>query len=402
MNIAAGEISKVSNVSRPAIPALTSLRLFACAMIVTLHAQNCFGIPHLATQFALGAGVSLFFVLSGFILTYSYPELRGSAAIVRFFRARVGRLWPVHAGTTAFALFLSYGNYPLDGDTLTHVIMNVFMLHTWIPTAYFTDIYNAPSWSIATEFAFYLLFPFLIVNFRTTWWWKLALSVAAAVAMMIVSSVFEISGWLTLYQHPFGRLFEFVVGMCAALAWVEWRDRFHLDRWTWTALEIAAIAIFAFSVTTFSWQSVPNVFLMWWYAAAHTAIPAAFLILVLAASNGFIKAAMAISPLVRLGEISYAVYLIHYPFLQIYWKNIPNLHGVPTFVLGYIYFSALILTSLLAYLWIETPLRRLIAGKKVLREKQVSSSLPSFAMEPHTRPAHSGRSRSLRGSRPWQ
>jgi peptidoglycan/LPS O-acetylase OafA/YrhL len=77
------------------IHALTSLRLFAAAMIVVLHANGHFGIPAWLPRYVgLGAGVSIFFVLSGFILTINYPELPTWTAVLRFWRNRFARLWP--------------------------------------------------------------------------------------------------------------------------------------------------------------------------------------------------------------------------------------------------------------------------------------------------------------------
>jgi peptidoglycan/LPS O-acetylase OafA/YrhL len=58
------------------IKCLTSLRFFAAAMIVVFHSVDAFGIiQSRKIQFSLVQGVSFFFVLSGFILTFVYPSL---------------------------------------------------------------------------------------------------------------------------------------------------------------------------------------------------------------------------------------------------------------------------------------------------------------------------------------
>lgn len=57
------------------LPALTGLRFFAAIAIVLHHMRGTFGFPSdFLTQFPLGNGVSFFYVLSGFILTYVYRE----------------------------------------------------------------------------------------------------------------------------------------------------------------------------------------------------------------------------------------------------------------------------------------------------------------------------------------
>src|SRR5438309_3517405 len=75
--------------------ALTSLRFFAAAMIVMLHAQGYFGEIPVLGHFVLTQGVCFFFVLSGFILTYAYPAL-DRAGTMRFLVSRLARIVPLH------------------------------------------------------------------------------------------------------------------------------------------------------------------------------------------------------------------------------------------------------------------------------------------------------------------
>jgi peptidoglycan/LPS O-acetylase OafA/YrhL len=84
------------------IKCLTSLRFFAAAMIVVFHSVNAFRIAdNSKITFPLEQGVSFFFVLSGFILTYVYPSLNGAHRVRDFYVARIARIWPAH-----FAAFL--------------------------------------------------------------------------------------------------------------------------------------------------------------------------------------------------------------------------------------------------------------------------------------------------------
>ena len=116
----------------------------------------------------LHQGVSIFFVLSGFILTYVYPELPNAQAAVRFLRARVARIWPGYVATTIIAVLL-YPAHIFGLDWITRVarsLVNLAMLQSWWPAGPFFYSINGPSWSISTEFAFYCAFPFLIYRFR--------------------------------------------------------------------------------------------------------------------------------------------------------------------------------------------------------------------------------------------
>ena len=78
----------------PRIESLTPLRFFAAVLIVLHHGRE---------QFAIGQGVSFFFVLSGFILAYAYPRLEGHREVLTFLRARIARIWPAHGATLVLA-----------------------------------------------------------------------------------------------------------------------------------------------------------------------------------------------------------------------------------------------------------------------------------------------------------
>lgn len=80
------------------LPALTGLRFLAAACIVVFHANHHFGGIVIGAGVAWALAVTLFFMLSGFILAYNYPSLSGLAATRRFWWARFARV-DSHAGS---------------------------------------------------------------------------------------------------------------------------------------------------------------------------------------------------------------------------------------------------------------------------------------------------------------
>lgn len=77
------------------------LRFLAAAWVLIFHAQIHFGqIEHLWIMNPLiGQGVlamSLFFILSGFILSYRYRDFSQSGTVTKFYIARIARLYPVY------------------------------------------------------------------------------------------------------------------------------------------------------------------------------------------------------------------------------------------------------------------------------------------------------------------
>lgn len=370
MNIAARGILPVTQVDvrQRKLPALTSLRFFAAAMIVALHAQGHFGIPAgIANTYSLGAGVSIFFVLSGFILTYVYPILPTRHETRRFLLARIARIWPAHIASTLFVLWL-FGWFQLGQEgTVIRVLANLTMTQAWIPLSQIGSI-NTPSWTISTEFAFYLLFPFLIANFSRTWWWKLLGAFALAGLMIGVTSIFSLSyggviglnGEMLTYMHPLARLAEFVLGMCAALAWRKAKPM-HLNIWLGTVIEVTAIVLMFLSIQHLNPVEVSNPLIRWYYTSFEPAIPAAILIFVFASRRGWISRAMEAAWLVLLGEISYSIYLFHMPLLAFYWQIAPQTN-VPAWAALAIFSCVLFTVSLATWYFIEQPARRQIRG----------------------------------------
>src|SRR5579863_596949 len=93
-----GQLSK-----RPPLQALTGVRFLAAFYVVLFHSlpwlRNKYQVPE-TLQIFLGNGylaVSLFFILSGFILAYTYEgQIEGSRNLFRFWQARFARIYPVY------------------------------------------------------------------------------------------------------------------------------------------------------------------------------------------------------------------------------------------------------------------------------------------------------------------
>lgn len=362
-------------------------------MIVAQHAQGHFGISTwVAGFFSLVCGVSIFFVLSGFILVYRYPDLPTWNSVWRFWIKRFARLWPAHIATTLGVLWLTWVGRNHDGWMAAQVALNAAMIQTWIPTGWFSYSFNMPSWSIATEFGFYALFPLLIRDFYRNWWWKWPATFMIVVLLAAICSLFglrhpgpadadQINISSLLYLWPVGRLFEFVTGMVAALAWLTFAERLRLQLSTMTAtvLELAALGLLIFSMANLFWAdgNIPIVY--WWHTGAKAALPAALLIFVLALGQGLLSRALSFWPLVIGGEISYAMYLVHYPMLMIYWGYQAELKAsYPLWAIAIGFYALLIGISLLIWLLIEKPMRAVLSGqifrRRVARTLQTSSA----------------------------
>lgn len=360
--------------------ALTSLRFIAVAMIVLLHSSGVLWLgPGQLGHFALAQGVSFFFVLSGFILTYVYPHFNEGLAVRHFYLARFARIWPLHVASLLTGLMILLPEsiqYIMQPTNALIGIMNISLIHGWVPIRLSYFSYNAVSWAVSVEFFFYLAFPFLIKDFDKTWLAKLALS-----AVLVICSIFfcnvahvppdnplamkEISITGIVYIGPLCRLFEFVLGMCTALFWKKYQTRMRLNRFAGSFLELLTMCISISAI--YFWAHYPNFIRSaigtagcTYLDAAGSAIFFAALIFVMALESGIISHMLSLKIPVLLGEASYSIFLFHLIVLRLYSMNAQTFSFIPPSYLYLIFWIFLIISSFIVLFFIEKPSRLLI------------------------------------------
>jgi peptidoglycan/LPS O-acetylase OafA/YrhL len=370
---------------------LTGLRFLAAAAVVFTHTQSLgflelVGLPGLAERVPLGgAGVTFFFVLSGFILTYVYPRLATAGEVGRFLLARFARLWPANlvglvASMVAFDC-LFWPDPQVAFPPLTRLLVHAAMLESWYPSFQMVMCYNAPAWSISAEFGFYLFFIPLIWNWSRSWWWKLPLTLAAPLALVAVAAA---RGWTTavppghvnyeiaLYFTPVMRLWQFAVGMAAALAWQRLCRGRRVGLAAGTALELAAagLAVAACllsadagrAAAAVPWLGPPASYFVY-QCGGLTVVPFALLIVTFANRWGLASWPFATAPAVFLGEISFGVYILHFPLMIYFTSHILEYRGLPRWALFAGYWAILLGASAWLYATVERPARRWIVGR---------------------------------------
>ncbi|MDA3647030.1 acyltransferase [Saccharopolyspora indica] len=229
------------------LPSLTALRAFAALLVFGHHftgmqfstevgaEQRGASDEVLHVLFGTGViGVSFFFVLSGFILTWCTPVDRSAG---EFWLRRAAKVYPVFAVSTIGVVLLGgllTGMWPSGSVVLSHV----FLVQAWIPDQAYSLGLNPVTWSLSCEAFFYLTFPALLLVFgrarRTALWLTAAGCVVAAFALPgLVSEVFALRepapqvmaplmGYEDGFAYWFGYLFpamrlvEFVLGIVLA------------------------------------------------------------------------------------------------------------------------------------------------------------------------------------------
>ena len=380
---------------------LTSMRFIAAALIIVHHARGKFGIPEkFASSVSFGAGVTFFFVLSGFILSYVYAS-RPKLEKRRFFLARVARIWPAHVAAMGL-MWLLLPQIFQSQFTPGHFMASLAMVHGWIPRIDYFFAFVSASWSISTEFGFYLLFLLLIPNLSRTWLVKLGASLIVLIAMIAVTNhLVRVPGaksselMIGLIQcNPLARLFEFSLGMATAHLWMKWHRRIRFGKLLGTLLEIAAFLLLG----TIVWNGLPWAhaagklpFLggagVGWLARGGIACGAcAIVIFVLALERGWIARLLSTSFLVLLGEISYSLYLVHQTIFIYFDTRRQSFEIIPGWLLFMWACALALVISYLVWLCIEGPCRRFLVGLWPRPSNAVINELPASMIAPDGAP----------------
>ncbi|KAF2394742.1 acyltransferase family protein [Pseudomonas frederiksbergensis] len=376
------EINKVED-----LKPLTSLRFFAAMMIVVLHSL-LFWPWFTGAPSALTSGVSFFFVLSGFILTHVY-SVKGVASYWGFVRDRVSRIWPMHMfALLLLIIFVRNDVATYDGVGLfsksSQFVVDVFLLQSLTPFEIIIFSWNSVSWSISTELFFYLAFPFLLMNINSTWRLKMvsAAFISVGYAFLIFTLLNEQTsgkGLITpssaIHANPIFRAFEFCLGICSWVIWRKYIKKLKLSFFVWSIIEIAVVVnvavwvlFFHKALLAFFDDASPLKLIFrilgsaWVYAA---------LIIVCASGRGVIGKILNNKALIFLGEISFAVYMLHMILMKFFAFSL-----APDYQVGpVVFFMILIMLSAGCHFAIEKPMQKLLRTNERVNKKLVANTL---------------------------
>ena len=347
--------------SAPAQPlrhldALTGLRGIAAWMVVLFHIRV--SLTSLLPAWVITAlskgylAVDLFFMLSGFVLWYNYADrLRGGgrAAIADFFWRRFARIWPLHGFIMAIFVVYALALVARGNDTtlfpFDKLPLHFLLVQNWGLTTRLT--WNHPAWSISTELAAYLIFPFFVAVLR---WERLRTPALVAICAALLGSVFLLFAWhghdnlgsdITGLGLP-RCLLEFAAGCLLCMLWGQWRElRFA---------GLIAGAVCALSLVA-----------GWRLQLPETAIvPLAFAsgLMALALSRNFLTRFLGQGTVLYLGEISYSTYLAHF-LLFIVFKQLFLNASLQIGWLGLLGFLVTVLAISMAFFrFVEKPAQR--------------------------------------------
>ncbi|MEI9423017.1 acyltransferase [Mesorhizobium sp. Cs1299R1N1] len=325
------EITNVNGVAsakaarRPQLHNLTALRAVA-ALSIFIHHLKQLGIDASRSlwDLDLGCAVSFFFVLSGFVLSYSFQgKFQTSRDVRNFIAQRFFRIWPVHMLCFFFALVTLHSPRSFLTAYLTTALQS-----SWVPTYGTAYAYNGVSWSISVELFFYLLLPFILILkprriLLVICGWTLAVLGLLALTTVLPHPVFApTSGptWPDLYvtDASFAQLFpplrmaEFLSGIAV---YQLFSGRRIPDKWVafWQIAVAACLASYLSVHAEITQILLDHASVMVSFAYQEYGMYPLFaaMVYVFAHQSGGVTRILSSRLLVFCGEISFAFYMIH-------------------------------------------------------------------------------------------
>jgi len=284
------------------LPALDGLRAVAVFVVMAYH----FGFPVPA-----GLGVSAFFVLSGFLITWLLRKEQrssGGVSIRRFYLRRVLRIFPAYYAFVALSLaIIVLRAMPVPRGLIGSALLYV--------TNYYNALHNHPDgpfshlWSLAVEEQFYLIWPALFVAFARRRLTVLGALLVAVIGGVLLwrSIVYWRTGNIAYVYNAFDTRFDNIAVGCLLAVCVEqrWFTRFAdwICHWSWLPLITLAIVSISQSGSR-SWHYGPGF-------TIDAILLAVFMTQVVVLHRSRLWRWLQYRPIRYIGVISYPMYLYH-------------------------------------------------------------------------------------------
>ncbi|MDA9527636.1 acyltransferase family protein [Bradyrhizobium sp. CCBAU 25338] len=328
-------------------------RFIAALGVFIFHLKNIDKGISPAWNGSYGLFVDMFFILSGFVISYSYPATStGLRSYVRFLVRRIARIYPLHLLTLLiFAVLALVGiSGPTSRASWLDFLHNLLLVQAWGVTDHLS--FNSPAWSISAELFCYVLFPlFMLLAGRVS---PLMLAIIVALCYGILAHA-HLPIWQERSQM-YGATFDF--GMLRALPsflnGILLTVLFRLSSdYRRKPVAFAGIALFAGSVLILNLYAKPDLAII------------LFSLAILVTATG--ESAFARFPgsdwLGRLGNTSYAIYMVHEVLLILLFKPAWHYFGLqPSMFPVFALVCCIILTVVadVTYHYVENPARKLI------------------------------------------
>ena len=339
---------------------LTFTRFIAALTVVIFHNGRTifpFNIFPINPLFTSGtSAVGYFFVLSGFVMSLAYYRPDEKIDTRGFWLARFSRIFPIYL-VSLLLTCLHFMDATVRAKAAEY-LSALLLMQAWVPD--FALTFNFPAWSLSIEVFFYLFFPALAIWMaRSKWsvrawiWLSIALWTVNQLIVFVLGRIWPNTPFYDnlLSYFPPMHLSLFLLGTVGGM----WYVRVGQSRISGQAVTrwMFLLGLGLMSAGLISKGSVG-------IAITKGLLAPFFLVIILslAMETSILARALSQPWMIRLGDASYGIYILHMPVRWIATDVTTKLNiHLPPLVDFLLYVLLLIFISLLMYSWIEKPAR---------------------------------------------
>lgn len=332
---------------------IQSLRALAVLVVILYHFQVSF--------FKGGfVGVDIFFVISGYLISKSIINNaeNNNFNFINFYFGRVKRLYPAFLVTILITYILGFFVFsPVDFEALSATVIfssvGLSNIYFWLTSDYFDNFSTLKpllhTWSLSVEFQFYLIWPLIL----------LFMVYLRRLYLVFLLSITLISGYIsykylahdatgTFFLTPF-RIHEFAFGALIFLI----ERRLILKEKLNNIIYILGIFLVFFAIFKFnSTMAFPGSIV--WIPVIGTSL------MIYAGGNISFSKLVHLKPIEYIGEISYSLYLVHWPIFVFFVYTFPEI--VLDYKVKLILIFITFIFSIFLYTFVEKPFRKNVFG----------------------------------------
>ncbi|MCO5291355.1 MAG: acyltransferase [Chitinophagaceae bacterium] len=319
--------------TKPHYEVLNGLRGVAAIVVVIFHIFEAFATSHLDQKVNHGyLAVDFFFILSGFVVAYAYDDRWGRMSIKDFLKRRFIRLHPMvvmGALIGAVMFYFQVSNvWDVTKVSVTDLLIATLLSALLIPATVGGEIrglgemfpLNGPSWSLFFEYIGNILYAFFIRRLHT---WVLTIVVLVSAVSLARFSIWGPTGDICVGYSLTGSeftggisrlLFSFTAGL---LLFRIFKPLSNVKGFFWIGAIVLTVLL--------SLPRIGGAEDMWkngLYDAACSIIAFPLLVYLGASEQKMSKAMTGLCKF--LGDISYPLYMVHYPFIYLYYAWVKN------------------------------------------------------------------------------
>ena len=315
--------------SNSKINSLQALRALAFIGIFLVHSKVAWGWARL--------GVSIFFGLSGFLMTYIYWDRQtpdGIAGAAKFSISKIKKLYPLHMLTMILAVLVEIKLYRFFGTLrenfywlVRNIFLNTFLIQSWYPNSAVNVALNGVAWYLSVAMFLYFLFPFILRWMKKRKLATLILVGILLIAIQIITAYPMVAKygegdmvyrWF-VYTFPVYRIADFYCGCVLGRIYMLTDKTKQSSVSTTIGYTIIELALLCFTVWFSLWLGTPSenngILALRNWSSGYIIMALAW-IWVFVQCKGLLTKAVSNPLMIALGDISPQAFLLHYTVIR--------------------------------------------------------------------------------------